>query len=228
MFIIGHRGARAVQPENTIAAMKEGMKCADFVEIDIHLTQDGIPVVLHDATLDRTTDGNGAVGDMNLRALRVFDAGDGHPVPTLQEVCDLCLPSCGIVTEIKERGSEEAVCSILSAYDPALLWVVSFHPESIREVKRLLPRVKAGLICSTDCRDPFSPVREVGADAIVPRTDKVTREMVDEAHRLGLFVIVWTLNTPDAYRCARTAGADGWVTDDPCGLRAWVDHLQEV
>lgn len=227
MFIIGHRGARAVRPENTISALKEGVKCADFVEIDIHLTKDGVPVVLHDATLDRTTDGRGAVGDLTLRELRMLDAGDGHPVPTLQEVCDLCLPSCGIVTEIKEAGSEEAVCSVLSGYDPSSLWVVSFHPESIREVKHLLPRVKAGLICSTDCRDPCSPVRKAGADAIVPRSDAVTREMVDEAHRQGLIVIVWTLNTPEAYQRARASGADGWVTDDPCGLRAWADNLQE-
>lgn len=61
MFIVGHRGARAVCPENSISALKVGMKCADFVEIDIRLTKDGIPVILHDATLDRTTDGNGPV-----------------------------------------------------------------------------------------------------------------------------------------------------------------------
>ena len=227
MFIIGHRGARAVQPENTLTALKEGMKCADFVEIDIHLTKDGVPVVLHDATLDRTTDGTGAVRDMTLRDLREYDAGDGHPVPTLQEVCDLCIPSCGIVAEIKEPGSEAAVCAILQEYNPACLWIVSFHPESVREVKRLLPCVRAGLICSTDCSDPFFPVRRAGADAIVPRTDKVSSEMVCEAHRQGLSVIVWTLNTPEAYRCARESGADGWVTDDPCGLRAWMNHLQE-
>ena len=227
MFIIGHRGARAVQPENTFSALKEGMKCADFVEIDIHLTRDGVPVVLHDATLDRTTDGSGAVGDLTLRDLQEYDAGDGHPIPTLREACDLCLPSCGMVTEIKEPGSEEAVCTILREYAPASLWVVSFHPESVREVKRLLPRVKAGLICSTDCSDPLSPVREAGADAVVPRTDKVSSEMVREAHRQGLSVIVWTLNTPDAYRCARECGADGWVTDDPCGLRAWLEQSEE-
>ena len=227
MFIIGHRGARAVQPENTVAALKEGMKCADFVEIDVRLTKDAVPVVLHDATLDRTTDGTGAVCDRTLRDLRGVDAGDGHPMPTLQEVCDLCLPSCGIVAEIKEPGSEAAVCTVLREYDPASLWVVSFHAESVRAVKRLLPRVRAGLICSTDCSDPLSPVREAGADAIVPRTDTVSPEMVCEAHRQGLSVIVWTLNTPEAYRRAQTTGADGWVTDDPCGLRAWVNNLQE-
>ena len=227
MFIIGHRGARAVQPENTITALKEGMKCADFVEIDIHLTKDGVPVVLHDATLDRTTDGSGPVGGMTLCELREFNAGDGHPIPTLQEVCDLCFPSCGVVTEIKERGSEEAVCAILENHDAASLWVVSFHKESIMKVKGLLPRVKTGIICSIDCSDPFSPVREAGADAIVPRSDTVSSEMVCEAHRQGLSVIIWTLNTPAAYLRAWESGADGWVTDEPCGLRLWLEQSQK-
>jgi len=226
MFIVGHRGARAIYPENTITALKEGIKCANFVEIDIRLTKDGIPVVMHDATLDRTTNGSGPVSAKTLGEIQQFDAGDGLPVPTLQDVCELCLPSCGIVTELKESDSEEVVCNILREYNPDSLWIVSFLPESIREVKRLLPRVKAGLICSTDCTDPFSQVFDACADAILPRTDEFTPEMAAEAHRLGLSVIVWTLNTPEAYQKAAECGADGWVTDDPCGLRAWVNHSQ--
>ncbi len=227
MFIVGHRGARALYPENTETALKEGMKCADFVEIDIHLTKDGIPVVMHDATLERTTDGSGPVSEKTLLEIQQFDAGDGHPIPTLQDVCDICLPSCGIVTELKEPGSEEAICTILREYDPDPLWIISFHPESILVEKRLLPRVKTGLICSIDCEDPLSPVLCAGADAILPRTDNVTPEMVAEAHRQGLSVIIRTLNTPEAYLKAAASGADGWVTDDPCGLRAWVKQFKE-
>lgn len=226
MFIIGHRGARAVQPENTRSALKEGMKCADFVEIDIRLTKDGIPVLLHDATLDRTTDGAGPVSERTLREVQMLDAGDGYPVPTLEEACALCLPSCGIVAEIKDVGSEEAVCRAFQEYDPGFFWIVSFHPESISTVKRLLPRVKTGLICSTDCADPFAPVQAAGADAIVPRADTALREVTAEAHRRGFAVIVWTLNTPEAYRRAAACNADGWVTDDPCALRDWVNRVQ--
>ncbi|WP_062397361.1 glycerophosphodiester phosphodiesterase [Methanogenium cariaci] len=134
------------------------------------------------------------------------------------------------MTEIKESGSEEAVCSILCEYDPDSLWIVSFYPESIRAVKRLLPpRVKTGLICSTDCDDPFAPpVLYTGADAILPRTNTFTQEMVTEAHRQGLSVITWTLNTPpEAYQKVASSGADGWVTDDPCGLRAWVNSPKQ-
>ncbi|WP_062397363.1 glycerophosphodiester phosphodiesterase family protein [Methanogenium cariaci] len=82
MFIVGHRGgAQAIHPENTVTALKEGMRCADFVEIDIRLTKDGIPVVMHDATLDRTTDGSGLVSEKTLREIQQFDAGGwpSHP-----------------------------------------------------------------------------------------------------------------------------------------------------
>ncbi|WFN35597.1 glycerophosphodiester phosphodiesterase [Methanogenium sp. S4BF] len=222
MFIVGHRGARAVHPENTVSALKEGMRCADFVEIDIRLTRDHIPVILHDATLDRTTDGSGPVGGRTLWEVQMLDAGDGLPVPTLRDVCDLCLSSCGIVAEIKEPGSEGVICSILREYDPDPFWIVSFHSESIREAKRLLPCVKTGLICSTDCADPFASVHAAGADAILPRTDTVTQEFTTEAHRQGLSVVIWTVNSPEAYRRAAAWDADGWVTDDPCSLRAWA------
>ncbi len=225
MFIIGHRGARAVYPENTFSALKEGMKCADFVEIDIRLTKDGIPVILHDSTLDRTTDGNGPVNEKTLSEIRMLDAGNGQPVPTLQEVCSLCLPYCGIVAEIKEPGSEEVICNILREYPPDAFWVVSFHPDSIREVKRLLPPIKTGLICAMDGADSFALVHTAGADAILPRADVVTQDFTAQAHRRGLSVIVWTLNSPKAYEGAAACKADGWVTDDPCGLRAWVHRF---
>ncbi len=225
MFIVGHRGARAVCPENTISALKVGMKCADFVEIDIRLTKDGIPVVLHDLTLDRTTNGSGPVNEKTLREIQLFDAGDGRPVPTLQEACDLCLPSCGIVAEIKEPGSEEAICNILREYTPDAIWIVSFHPESIHETKRLLPPIRTGLICDTDCTDPFASVHAADADAILPRTDSVTLDFTAQAHCRGLSVIVWTLNSPESYRRAAACDVDGWVTDDPCGLRAWLNRF---
>jgi glycerophosphoryl diester phosphodiesterase len=227
MFIVGHRGARAVCPENSISALKVGMKCADFVEIDIRLTKDGIPVILHDATLDRTTDGNGPVHEKTLTEIRMFDAGDGRAVPTLQEVCDLCLSTCGIVAEIKEPGSEEAICGIIGEYSFDAFLVVSFHHESIRKVKRLLPQIKTGFICDTDCTDPFALVHAIGADAILPRTDTITPDFTAKAHRRGLSVILWTLNSPEAYQRAAACEADGWVTDDPCRLRAWLNRSRK-
>ena len=77
MWIIGHRGARAIAPENTLKAIRAGMVCADYVEVDVRLSRDGIPVIIHDARLDRTTSGTGQVNDLELKELKELDAGDG-------------------------------------------------------------------------------------------------------------------------------------------------------
>ena len=78
MFIIGHRGARAVEPENTLRAIRAGMRCARYVEVDVRLTRDRVPVILHDAGLERTTEGRGPVGDLGFTDVRRLDAGKGE------------------------------------------------------------------------------------------------------------------------------------------------------
>ncbi|MDD4254294.1 MAG: glycerophosphodiester phosphodiesterase family protein [Methanofollis sp.] len=89
MFIIGHRGARAAARENTLHAVEVGIACADYVEVDVRLSREGMPVVIHDATLDRTTDGSGAVCTYLLSELKALDTGDGEQIPGLQEVVSL-------------------------------------------------------------------------------------------------------------------------------------------
>ncbi|HQM56162.1 MAG TPA: glycerophosphodiester phosphodiesterase family protein, partial [Methanoregulaceae archaeon] len=94
MFIIGHRGARAVEPENTLRAMKTGMTCADYIEVDVRLSCEGIPVIMHDPMLDRTTNGTGSVNAHTLEELKSLDAGKGESIPTLEEVCRLVSGRC--------------------------------------------------------------------------------------------------------------------------------------
>lgn len=228
MFIVGHRGARASAPENTLRALEIGMACADYVEVDVRLSREGLPVVMHDATLDRTTDGSGAVCTYLLSELKALDAGDREHIPTLQEVVSLVTGRCGLFVEIKEKGSEETVCRVLSGYDPEKLFVVSFHEESIRKVKDLLPGVRTGFIFSRCGEDPLSFAVSVRADAILPRKDLLTSSLVDPAHRLGLIVIPWVLNTGDDVLAAQDAGADGFASDDPCTMRAFLTDAEKT
>jgi glycerophosphoryl diester phosphodiesterase len=86
MLIIGHRGAKAIEPENTLRALAKGMECADFVEIDVRMSRDNELVVIHDRTLERTTNGKGQVNDFTLEQLKELDAGKGEKIPTLKEV----------------------------------------------------------------------------------------------------------------------------------------------
>jgi glycerophosphoryl diester phosphodiesterase len=219
MFIIGHRGAKAVEPENTLRAIREGMKCADYVEIDARLSRDGVPVVMHDATVDRTTDGRGPVGSFTFAELRTLNAGKGEKIPTLEEVCREVRGSCGLFCEIKEPGSEAVVCEVLSREAPDDLWIVSFHAECITATRRLLPRAKTGLIISRKEGDIPEQTADLGADAILLKYYLLTTDLVSACHDRGLRVISWTLDTPAEFGKAADFGIDGLATDDPCAAR---------
>ncbi|KLK87502.1 glycerophosphodiester phosphodiesterase [Methanoculleus sediminis] len=223
MFIIGHRGARALGPENTLGALRRGMACADLVEVDLRLTRDGIVVAIHDATLDRTTNGTGPVKGYTVEDLAGLDAGEGERIPTLREILDLVHSDTGLVVEIKEPGTEAVIVSALMEMMPERLVLVSFHPASVATAKNLLPGAQAGLIYSQETGGPVALARSVQADLILPRWDRVSRELVKEAHAAGLLVVPWLLNTEDDIGEALRLGIDGFSTDDPCAARRYLD-----
>jgi glycerophosphoryl diester phosphodiesterase len=219
VFIIGHRGARAVEPENTLRAVRKGMRCADYVEIDARLSRDGVPVIVHDTTVDRTTDSRGAVSTFTLAELRTLDAGNGERIPTLKEVCRELQGACGLFCEIKEPGSEETVCGVLGQNAPDDLWVVSFHGESISAAQQLLPGVNTGLIVSRMADDLPGQAAGLGAGAILPKFELLSPGLIRACHDLSLRVISWTLNTPAEFETAAELGIDGLASDDPCAAR---------
>jgi glycerophosphoryl diester phosphodiesterase len=219
MFIIGHRGAKAVEPENTLRAIREGMKYADYVEIDARLSRDRIPVVMHDPTVDRTTDGRGPVNSFTIAELMTLDAGKGERIPSLEEVCRAVRGSCGLFCEIKEPGSEVIVCGVLGREAPRDLWIVSFHAESITAAHQYLPRVPTGLIVSRMGSDLPEQAADLGADAILLKYDLLTTDLVSACHDRSLRVISWTLNTPAEFEKAAGFGIDGLASDDPCAAR---------
>jgi glycerophosphoryl diester phosphodiesterase len=225
MKIIGHRGARAVAPENTLKALRIGGVCADYVEVDARLTRDGVAVVLHDATLERTTNGSGPLNSLTLDEVRTLDAGGGERIPTLAEVCDFARGRCGLVVEIKEPGSEDTICGILREQNPVKLLVVSFHTESIRKARDLLPGIQTGYIFSKPVSDPVPEALEAGAAVILPKMILVTEALVRQAHENEFLVIPWTLNTPEQYRAAILLGVDGFASDDPCAARKYLDSI---
>lgn len=227
MLIIGHRGARALGPENTLRALRKGMACADLVEVDVRLTKDGIVVAIHDAAVDRTTDGTGPVKGFTIEELKRLDAGGGETIPTLSEVIDLVRGQTGLVVEFKEPGTEAIVVSVLMDRMPERLFLVSFHPESVAMAKKLLPGAQAGLIYSQEIVDPVGLARSVEADLILPRWDRVSRELVDQAHNAGLLVVPWLLNTPEDIEEAIRIGVEGFSSDDPCAARRYLEGMGE-
>ncbi len=219
MFIVGHRGARALAPENTLKAIRIGMGCADLIEVDIRCTHEGIPVIMHDPAVDRTTNGRGMVNELMYTEIKRLDAGQGEHVPTLNEVIETVRGKCGLIVEFKEeRGVDRVVASVLgSGISPC--WFVSFHPAPLCRVRELSPVAKTGFIFSRSTNDPLSAALTVKATAIFSKFVITGKELVERAHAAGLLVVVWTLNSIESFVQAESFEIDGISTDDPCFAR---------
>jgi glycerophosphoryl diester phosphodiesterase len=233
---IAHRGASAAAPQNTLAAFRKAMELgADGVELDVQLSADGVPVVIHDLTVDKTTDGTGLVRSKTLAQLKALDAGRkfspqfaGERIPTLSEVFDVLEGKLLVNVELKDfnpRGSElgAPVVEIVRkhAMDKRVLFS-SFNPFALRGVKRLAPEIPAGLLYAPDLPiylrrawlAPFIP-----HEARHPHFSMVTEALVERCHARGLRVNTWTVDDPAEMRRLIVVGVDGVITDVPDMLR---------
>ena len=234
--IVAHRGASATHPENTLASFEEALRLgARIVELDVRLTSDGVAVVMHDATVDRTTDGSGAVHEMAAARLRALDAGaPGRPdrVPTLADVLALVSGRAAVALEIKNLPGEpgydagrervvEATHAELerTAFDgPALM--LSFNPASIRASKAIAPDVPTGFL-TTDLVPPPAALALAVAERhemVLPGTRSLLpagRGFVDEVHAAGLRVGTWTVDEPEELGMLLGWGVDAVASNDP-------------
>ncbi len=225
MRLIAHRGARAEEPENTLRAIRRAAACrADTVEVDVRLSHDHVPVVLHDATLDRTTNGTGKVSETPLELLRALDAGKGERIPTLAEVLALARELViELVIELKECGFEAAVLrEIAVAGMEQRVMIASFYHASVLTIKERAPLLKTGIILSSLPVFPIAVARAARADVIFQRYPRLTRDYVEEASRNNITVYPWLINTMEELETVRSLGVTGFVTDHPCRFSALV------
>lgn len=212
---IGHRGAMGVEPENTlrsfVRAEHDGL---DVIELDLHLSKDGALVVMHDAEVDRTTDGTGAISDFTLAELREFDAGQGERIPLFEEVLDAV--KAPLQAEIKDAAAARALAEVMHRRDLVeRVEVISFHDEAVAEIARLVPGVRTALVASRYGLDVVDRALAVGAGTLVLNIRRLTLEIVERAHAANLKVIGWVVNTHDHLRLVRGLGLDGATTDYP-------------
>ncbi|MFE4820450.1 glycerophosphodiester phosphodiesterase [Streptomyces sp. NPDC056704] len=212
---IGHRGVMGVEPENTLrsfmAAQHAGL---DLIELDLHLSKDGALVVMHDADVDRTTDGSGPIAEMTLAELRALDAGHGERVPVFEEVLDTI--RAPLQAEIKDTAAARALAEVMHRRDlVGRVEVSSFHGEAIAEITRLVPGVRTALIASRYGIDVVDRAVEVGAATVCLNIRRLTLEVVEHARKADLRIIGWVVNTQDHLRLVRALELDGATTDYP-------------
>ncbi|MEU9119031.1 glycerophosphodiester phosphodiesterase family protein [Streptomyces sp. NPDC048506] len=212
---IGHRGIMGVEPENTlrsfVRAEHEGL---DVIELDLHLSKDGALVVMHDADVDRTTDGTGPIGERTLAELRELDAGQGERIPVFEEVVEAV--KAPLQAEIKDVAAAQALAEVMRSRDlVGRVDVISFHDEALAAIRTLLPGVRTALVGSRYGTDVVDRAQAVGATMLSLNIRRLTLELVERAHAAQLKVLGWTVNTHDHLRLARGLGLDGVVTDRP-------------
>lgn len=218
-LVIGHRTARALAAENSLEGIRAAKRClADYVHVDVRLSRDGKLVLMHDDSVDRTTDGKGMVQDLNCIELKAIRAGN-EPVPTLAEALSLAEElELGVVVEMKEEGLEGLVAEALSSKNCI---VTSFYHSSLRELSEISD-LKTGIIISSLPINPVQLALWANAAAIFPK--RVNARLFKEAHQQGIAVYPWTVNSKDEAVWLLRLGADGLVTDDPCLIREAADQ----
>jgi glycerophosphoryl diester phosphodiesterase len=227
LLIIAHRGASGDFPENTLAAFRAAIDAgAQMCELDVQLSADGVAMVIHDDTVDRTTDGRGAVGAMSLAELQRLDAGRrfgaafaGERIPTLEEVLVLVKGRCALNVELKGAGVESEVCRLLRAHDALTETIVSsFQWQSLAAARELEPALRLGVLADRRADAMLEAAIELRATSVNPRYDMVRPALVEGAHRAGLKMLVWTIDKAARMRQMMAMGVDGIMTNYPARL----------
>jgi len=219
LLCIGHRGACGHEPENTLRSVRRALELrADGIEVDVYFV-DGELVVIHDAKLERTTNGRGYVARKSLAALRALDAGHGERIPTLREVFETVDRAAFINIELKGKHTAPPVTALIREYVTRHGWryedflVSSFNRRELRAVTD--PKIPIGLLLTRPTRLYALSARRVRASAVNPAARFVDARFVEDAHRRGLRVFAYTVNAPAEIARLRRLGVDGVFTDYP-------------
>jgi glycerophosphoryl diester phosphodiesterase len=213
---VGHRGAKAYEPENTLSSFKRAIELGvDAVELDVRKTKDNKIVVIHNSDVNKTTDGSGSVSDFTLEEIKKFVTEKGEQIPTLEEVLDFVDKRVKVLVELKETGIEENVLGLIrqkGLMDNVI--IVSFHEEALRKVRELNDDVATGLIYVRH-KNPIHSALELKAEYVLPLYRFTHSANVRKAHENGLKMIVWTINKKEDVAEYRKKGVDGIASDRP-------------
>ena len=227
---IAHRGAGKLAPENTLAAFRVGaLHGFRAFECDVKLSADGVPFVLHDATLQRTTSGVGAASERSWSELSRLDAGGWHsrgfagePLPSLEAVAAYCTHNAlALNIEIKPSPGDEARTGRTVAFEVARLWagqavpplLSSFQFDALQAARDAVPRLPRALLADTLYEGWFDQARDLSCVAVVTNHALMDAALIDQVHGSGLRALVYTVNDPAEAQRLLGFGIDGMITD---------------
>jgi glycerophosphoryl diester phosphodiesterase len=237
-LLVAHRGASALAPEHTIPAYEAALEAgADALELDVRLSADDQLVVIHDASLERTTDGRGLVREYTLQQLKRLDAGRwfgrafrGQRIQTLSEVLERFRDRAAFAVELKGGsdfcpGIEERVVTLLQIYDVAgRTLVASFDHHALRKCRDIDPDIRTGALVVGRLLDPAVLAPRGTLDALCPEASLTTQRDVAACRAAGLDCYPWVVNNPLEARQFAEWGVAGLVTDRPEALRPVLDR----
>ncbi len=237
--IVAHRGAATLAPENTLASFRLALEQeVEFVETDVQLTADGVPVLMHDPDVDRTTNGHGPLARLTLAQLQTLDAGSwfsadfaGEPVPTLEDFLDLLTPTATrAFLELKGDWSPDRVDAAVEQLRARNLAnrvvLASFERRTLESVRELAPEFATILLTRTLDRDTIRYATTIQASAVCARDTLIAEHpaAVRELKAAGIGTIAYTLNSERQWARAEKLGVHFFVTDDAAALSEWRDQ----
>ena len=222
MLKIAHRGAKGYEPENTLRAFQKALDLnADGIELDVHISSDGHIIVIHDETIDRTTNGKGLVNTMSLPELKSFLIEGQLEIPTLIEVFNLIDKKCLINIELKGAGTVTKVVALIEEYISNKNWnyehfiISSFNWNMLEEVHNLNPHIIIGVLTEEDLDSALAFAEIIKAKAIHPDYQLLNDKNTQEIQEKGFLVLPWTVNTIEDIQKIKSYNVDGIISDFP-------------
>ncbi|MCD9573583.1 glycerophosphodiester phosphodiesterase [Flavobacterium soyae] len=222
MLKIAHRGAKAYEPENTLQAFQKALDInSDGIELDVHLSSDESIIVIHDETIDRTTNGKGLVNDFTLAELKSFLIEEKYQIPTLNEVFDLVDKKCFINIELKGLGTASKVIPLIEEYILEKDWkyehfiISSFDWNMLEETSNLNPNIPIGVLTEENLDTALAFAEKIKAKAIHPDFNLLNEENVRQIQEKGFLVLPWTVNSEKDIQKVISYNVNGIISDNP-------------
>jgi glycerophosphoryl diester phosphodiesterase len=222
MLKIGHRGARGHEPENTLIGFQKAIDLhVDRIELDVHLSSDNELMVIHDETVDRTTDGKGLVNQFSLPELKRFRIKKEHTIPTLSEVLSLIDQKCEVNIELKSYEAADKVVDLIEKYVSEKKWnynqflVSSFDWNALKQVALLNSKIPVGVLTETNLDLALAFAKFIQAKSIHPYFHLLTEENTARMQEEGFQVFPWTVNEIEDIRKIKSYNVNGIISDFP-------------